>query len=530
MVTDLNPWTSEKPRLNPNLLWMSVGIVAFLLLQIPLSGYLIDDTYIHLTFARNIAGGAGFSFNPGEPTYGVSAPLYTLLLTLLSLLFGANPIVAKITSMAFGILTIPLIYRLARRIGLSAPSIIGVTIAWSVNLWLVRWSASGMESSLAVLLLILAFDAQLQGRGVAGVWLGLATLTRMETAALIPIFALDRWLTHDLKRALGTIVLFLLVVLPWQLYAWMTFTTLLPNPAQVKSDVALPSLSDVWMGIKRTGGIVLASSTWEIVVVVLAIAILWFWRKRLTFIAGNGSLVSLFPEPPAPVSRARCISFLVVWVIFPPLIYLTRGIFVQSRYLLIAIPALLIGGFLAFDSLERRRISFFNQTTRLVFVALIIAQNILLSFVITYPHTRAFRQTTDALTELAFFLKHNTPPGSSVAVGDVGLVGFYSHRYVIDVEGLVTHQMIPIRSLMPQEDLIASELYWTVKQPDYVIDNSTNPLRLCQLPEVAAHYRQIKHIPITSAMIGRDKEQRFYSLYQVVEENSPAKVRAKSAK
>src|SRR5437870_12103606 len=43
-------------------------------------GFPMDDPYIHFQFARNLAHGAGFSFNPGEPTPGATSPLWCILL------------------------------------------------------------------------------------------------------------------------------------------------------------------------------------------------------------------------------------------------------------------------------------------------------------------------------------------------------------------------------------------------------------------------------------------------------------------
>ena len=40
----------------------------------------LDDSWIHLHFARNLAEGHGFSYNPGVPGRGSTAPLWTLLL------------------------------------------------------------------------------------------------------------------------------------------------------------------------------------------------------------------------------------------------------------------------------------------------------------------------------------------------------------------------------------------------------------------------------------------------------------------
>ncbi|HYR69064.1 MAG TPA: hypothetical protein VER77_04230, partial [Candidatus Dormibacteraeota bacterium] len=59
-------------------------LVAILLLGLghltPFLGYLTDDTFIHLQFAKNLIGGRGFAFNAGEPTYGSTSPLWVLLL------------------------------------------------------------------------------------------------------------------------------------------------------------------------------------------------------------------------------------------------------------------------------------------------------------------------------------------------------------------------------------------------------------------------------------------------------------------
>ena len=40
-------------------------------------GVPLDDAWIHFQFARNLARGDGLSFNPGEPTSGSTAPLWS---------------------------------------------------------------------------------------------------------------------------------------------------------------------------------------------------------------------------------------------------------------------------------------------------------------------------------------------------------------------------------------------------------------------------------------------------------------------
>jgi len=52
-------------------------LVAFALAERRLAGapgFPLDDSWIHLHFARNIAEGAGFAYNPGTPAYRSRVP------------------------------------------------------------------------------------------------------------------------------------------------------------------------------------------------------------------------------------------------------------------------------------------------------------------------------------------------------------------------------------------------------------------------------------------------------------------------
>jgi hypothetical protein len=55
---------------------------------------LIDDVYITLRYALNLLHGEGMVFNPGEPVYGASSPLYALLLSGIALVLSREVLVA----------------------------------------------------------------------------------------------------------------------------------------------------------------------------------------------------------------------------------------------------------------------------------------------------------------------------------------------------------------------------------------------------------------------------------------------------
>jgi hypothetical protein len=185
-------------------------------------GWPLDDSWIHLQFARNLAAGRGLSYNPGELVTGSTAPLWTALLALLAYLPG-NPLAWA--QLAGGLLYLGVVdatYRLARELGLSvalAALAAGLTLGTG---WMV-WSAlSGMEVPLFAALslwgMILhlreraadlaaareAQEAATRGAGaavtrpadvpLAAAVLALAALARPEGLLLLALALLDRCL------------------------------------------------------------------------------------------------------------------------------------------------------------------------------------------------------------------------------------------------------------------------------------------------------------------------------------------------
>ena len=80
-------------------------------------GFPLDDAYIHLVYARNLAAGHGFAFNVGEPSIGTTSPLWTLLLALIGALRLSDlRLPANLLTLLFFVASIPLIYLLAERL------------------------------------------------------------------------------------------------------------------------------------------------------------------------------------------------------------------------------------------------------------------------------------------------------------------------------------------------------------------------------------------------------------------------------
>jgi len=397
-----------------------------------------------------------------------------------------------------GLLTIPVFYKFSRIVGLEERFSVSATLVWAVNIWLARWSASGMEATLAVLLLLLTARFHLERRTIAaGFCAGLTMLTRPELLGVILLFALDRWRSESIRNALIFIGISLLVTLPWHIYAGLTFGTLIPNPARIKTDAVLPSLFDFFVIVKRTLAIFIAGHGIEIV---LGAVVLWMLIK------GKWS---------ATVQTTRLAALVVCWALIPAAFYAARGVFVQSRYLLVCLPPLLIGGFGALQFVRNRLPAYKIDRWVIPLTGLIVIQHMALMYALVLPPTRAFRETTDALKQMAAYANTQTPADASIALSDVGIFGYYADRRIIDIEGLVSPEVIPFRIGHSLDRMILDELYWPAGVPDYVLDKSRGRERLAG----TGHYIPLQTMEVHGAMLGMPSERWFYTLYKVDKDN-----------
>ena len=97
------------------------------------AGFPLDDSWIHLHFARNLAEGAGFAYNPGVPVAGSTAPLWTLLLGAAVRVGGARLLVAKLLGVACTLVAALLTRRLALALGAgrAGARVAGVALLWA---------------------------------------------------------------------------------------------------------------------------------------------------------------------------------------------------------------------------------------------------------------------------------------------------------------------------------------------------------------------------------------------------------------
>jgi hypothetical protein len=225
-MRDSPPW----PPLLAVLLVLLAGALAW-----PFS---IDDAFIVARYAHNLVAGAGYGFNPGVPSDGVTGPLWLLPMGLGEWLFSAPMPVAKGVDLACAAAAAALVTRRASRGAWWVAVLVGTNAAF------LPWSVAGLGGGLAALLLVLAAPGSRRAAGVAGLAVGLLAWLRPE-ACVAGVVLLLGHAPSLRRRALAVATVGVLAVI---VFRGALFGHVLPMALAAKPSTPLSGLGYVLRG------------------------------------------------------------------------------------------------------------------------------------------------------------------------------------------------------------------------------------------------------------------------------------------
>lgn len=406
------------------------------------AGFPLDDGWIHQTYARNLVETGAWAYVPGEVSAGSTSPLWTLILAL-GYALGApfrvwTAIVGALSVAAVAVVA----SQVARRLFPHVPAAVVAALACALE-WHLLWAgASGMETALfaALSLAVLGGAMTLARVDRPAAWLawgllgGAAFLTRPE--GLLPLglggaclLAVRRgdWAQGQraaaLKRYGLTVAGFLALAVPYLAFNWRASGALFPNTFYAKQAEYHEVVASVpWLvrvlrvaGVQFVGGMAL-----------LAPGMVAAWRHIARRRYGMGFLPLL-------------------WWAATVALYATRlpVTYQHGRYEMPVIPALLVygapGTALLVKAAQGRTGRILSRTLALAACAVFAA------FVLV--GARAYladvRIIDTEMVDVARWLDRNTPRDAIVAVHDIGAVGYFTRRRLLDLAGLVSPEVVP---------------------------------------------------------------------------------------
>lgn len=409
-------------------------------------GFPLDDSWIHLTYARNLAERGEWAFLPGQPSAGSTAPLWSALLA-----FGFWLRLAPYawTYLLGGLLLWALAVTAETAVRRAVPGY-APRLPWAGLFFVFEWhlvwaSASGMETLLHALLVTFIL-ASLTTNPLRPLTLGLLT-------------GLSVWVRPDGLTLLGPIALTLLVRerrlasltrffvgfgLLFGLY--LLFNLMLSENPFPNTFYAKQAEYAAWQArpiLERLGLHLLQMLTGPSILL-LPGAILWlaksFQERDWATLAG------------------------MVWFAGYLLIYAYRlPPYQHGRYLMPAMPVFFLWGLMAvvqFLTSGTRGL----RAVRVAWAGALVMVSVLFWGLGARSYAQDVALIESEMVAVARWVDSNLPPDALVAAHDIGALGYFDHHRLIDLAGLVSPQVIPFL----RDDGKLAE-YLTIQQVDYFI-------------------------------------------------------------
>lgn len=472
-----------------------VSLLVFVICGLQKTGYSPDDTYIYMQYARSIAAGNGFVFNAGEQSYGVTSPIWSLLISI-SYLIGMNGFwFAKGLDLLCALGAMIMFFRLTR-LFFENDSILRYisTGVFIINPWFIRWSFSGMETSLGILLVITVFYFYYSEKyNSAFLFSGILFLVRPEAFVLFFVLLLMRIIDERGKGKEGYVNLLRyasltgIVVVPFLTFAYFNFGTIFCNTSLGKALL----LSNPILVIPQT-------------------------KEVLRIFVGIGPIeVILFFVLFALVIYRKSFkqySAVYLWVAGLLLLYILSVAGVMSRYFLIIYP---FAALLGFKGLDLMRLKKYYFPIALYILCLAYSQFIFYNYV--RPHTDNFtRGINECFIPLGKWINENTPSGSKILVNDVGAIGYYANRYIIDGQSLINKDKELNKRLRGTNVIEREEPHNLLKfiNADYVVERDT--LNEVILQEAGGKHLKFKAEFVFPGLWVEDTRPKYYRVYEIV--------------
>jgi len=474
-------------------------------------GLPLDDSYIHLQFAKNIIAGKWFVYTDSQPaTPGDTSPLWIILIAGVGLFCKNLATASLVLGGLFYILTGLVAFQLGRRF-FSDAFALGfalVVIFTGRMLWA---AASGMEVTLFSFLCLLGILLYLRGKeqkrfsvSAAAVF-GLAVNARPEGYLLFLLALLD-WIliekiSREKKLSAAQIpwiqgMVFLLLALPYPIFSLVSTGHFTPNTFRA---TRLP------FGWERS---------WEY----LKLVIETFYNDHLLLhLALPLGAVVFFAQ--AVKTRGKEHGGFLLWLW--PAGYLVASFFLTplsfhfQRYIIPVLPFFILLSFYGWEwALQKagrlmrpRPASIVNY----VFISIIIVWAALISLG-SWPQiaARCVKNIDEMQIKIGRWVRDNTKPDEMIAANDIGAIFYISDRPALDLAGLtnpeILNQVQGLNIRNQERDRITLK-YLQQKRPDYLI---VFPKWFPRMVENTQYFQPVFSVRIEDRIIVPAKEMTVY--------------------
>lgn len=434
---------------------LSIYVLLRYILGVAQYPFLLDDAYITLRYAENLALEGEFVYNLGQQVFGITTLLPPLLFSFLlkvsgpfmqptTLVMVCN-IVIECFCIVFGAVFLS-------KLEFSKYVSLCISLAWVSNFFFLSASQGGMETPFFCLCLLLVFLTVNKSPYQAGLFATLALFIRPEGALLLTIvFALNVFIF----RKPGLYVLLVIACMAYFSFLFLFYGAVIPQSVLIKSRLYAPPFAAAKVLLESMSSF-------------LPMGKLSLWLRLGIVYSFCGYGIYRWPR--------KDYAFLVL-LTFPLGMFLLYTLQNPPMWFWYTVPFIFsLGAFFLYGFVKA--LEMFKVPTGVVCVlalflvtlnfkaAFISDQNLLSLYT---ERVAGYYETVKRLQE-----KEGLTPQDSILTHEVGAVGFYSKAIIDDAVGLVTPELASLGVVSKKGGKYLQYGYLTEKllvasDPDFIL-------------------------------------------------------------
>lgn len=436
--------SSQNKISNRHLLIIAAAVVLITVIYLLASyfnfgiGFPLDDSWIHQTYARNLAQRGEWAFRPGIPSAGSTAPLWSALLAfgfliqlspyIWTYLLGALILFALAFVCEWAVRTLIVSYR---------PRLpwAGIFIAFE---WHFAWAAmSGMETLLHGLIIttvLVMLMTDTHRYLTLGLLTGLAAWVRPDGLTLLgPALMMILFNEQDARSRVIAFVRYLIgfgsLFVPYLFFNLAIGGTPMPNTFYAKQAEYAS-----WQSISiftRLGQMFLQLLVGPSLVLIPGVI---GWLVKSIKQKMWGSLAAII----------WCIGYFGMYISRLP-------VYQHGRYIMPAMPIFFLFGLLAFAEFDAGKLfERFHWIGQTIWRASIVMLAVAFIFLGAQSYSQDVALIESEMVVTAKWVAANLPPEALIAAHDIGALGYFDNHALIDLAGLISPDVIPFIRDEPQ--------------------------------------------------------------------------------
>ena len=394
-------------------------------------GFPLDDSWIHQTYARNLALRGEWAFRPSLPSAGSTSPLWSALLAL-GFLVGLSPYIWTYFLGLLSLFALAVLCEWAvRKLVISyTPRFpwVGIFIALE---WHFVWAGmSGMETllhGLIVTTVLVMLMTNTPRYLTLGLLTGLSIWVRPDGLTLVgPVLMMILFNEHNAKSRITSLTKYM-IGFGSLFFFYLLFNLAIGGAPMPNTFYAKQAEYAGWQAIpvlNRLGQMFLQLLVGPSLILFPGVI---GWLVKSIRQKMWGSLAALL----------WCAGYFGIYILRLPL-------YQHGRYIMPAMPIFFLFGLLAFAEFDKGRMfaryQWVAQTVWRAGIAMLVVGFIFLG-ARSYANDVAVIESEMVVT--AKWVAENLPGDVLIAAHDIGALGYFDHHELIDLAGLISPDVIP---------------------------------------------------------------------------------------